>query len=131
MFLVISFLLARWLALENVERDDIVTLLTAEARGDAAGMLAQMYHCDRRCRNDVRRDARRLKRPGAVLILAYQSQTAYSLTSTVGDTRVAWKAGKALPIVQCVTVSREGNALSGLTIRLLAVSLPIPDTADC
>jgi len=131
-FLAISGLLARWLALENVERDDIVTLLQAEARGDASKMLAQLYGCDRYCRTNVVRLARRLKRPGSVLILADQSQTAYSLTSSVGDTRVAWKAASStLPVVQCVRVERTGNVLSGLAIRLLAVSVPIPDTADC
>jgi hypothetical protein len=130
-FLAISFLLARWLALENVERDDIVTLLAAEARGDAKAMLAQLRGCDRSCRANVISDARRLKRPGTVLILADQSQTAYSLTGAVGETRVAWKAASRLPVVQCVKVERSGNVLSGLVIRLLAVSVPIPDTADC
>ena len=131
-FLAISGLLARWLDLENVERDDIVTLLQAEARGDANAMLAQLHGCDRYCRANVVRVARRVKRPGSVLILADQSQTAYSLTGTVGDTRVAWKAtSNVLPVVQCVRVQRSGNVLSGLVIRLLAVSVPIPDTADC
>jgi hypothetical protein len=131
-FLAISGLLARWLDLENVERDDIVTLLQAEARGDANAMLAQLHGCDRYCRANVVRVARRVKRSGSVLILADQSQTAYSLTSTVGDTRVAWKATSSrLPVVQCVRVERTGNVLSGLVIRLLAVSVPIPDTADC
>jgi hypothetical protein len=131
-FLLLSALLARWLGLENVERDDIVTLLAAQARGDSAAMLAQLPDCAARCRAIVIEDAGRLKRPGRVLILADQSQTAYSLTSSVGETRVAWKAtGSALPVVQCVRVQRSGNAISGLTIRLLAVSLPIPGTADC
>jgi hypothetical protein len=131
-FVLLSGLLARWLALENIERDDIVTLLQAEARGDAKAVLTQLDGCDRYCRANVVRMARRLKRPGHVLILADQSQTAYSLTGTVGDTRVAWKAtSNVLPVVQCVRVQRSGNVLSGLVIRLLAVSLPIPDTADC
>jgi hypothetical protein len=130
-FLVISFLLARWLTLENAERSDIVALLTAQARGDANGMLAQLYHCDSHCQSLVRENARRLRRPGRVLILADQSATAYALTSTTGDTRIAWKAGSALPVVQCITVSRRGNAISGLTVRLLAVSLPIGLQSDC
>jgi hypothetical protein len=131
-FVLLSGLLARWLSLENIERDDIVTLLQAEARGDAKTMLAQLHGCDRYCRANVVRVARRLKRPGTVLILADQSQTAYSLTSTVGETRIAWKAtSNRLPVVQCVRVQRTGNVLSGLVIRLLAVSVPIPDTADC
>ena len=69
----------------------------------------------------MRADARRLKRAGQVLILADQSQTAYSLTSTVGDTRIAWKAtGSRLPVVQCVTRRSAAATLSpGSTIRLL------------
>jgi len=80
----------------------------------------------------VTADARRLKRPGQVLILAYQSATAYSVTSSVGFTRVAWKSSLGrFPVVQCVKVERKGNAISGISILLLGVSLPIPDTADC
>src|SRR5262249_52690082 len=120
------------LTLEDAERNDIVTLLGAEARGDAAAMLAQLYHCDRRCRDQVRTNARTLRRRGKVLILAYQSQTSYALTSTVGDTRVAWKVGKALPVVQCITVSRKGNAVTGLALHLLAVGPSVvPTTNDC
>jgi hypothetical protein len=131
-FLLLSALLARWLGLENVERDDIVALLAAQAHGDSAAMLAQLPGCVVHCRANVIEDARRLKRDGTILILADQSQTAYSLTSSVGETRVAWKAtGTALPVVQCIRVQRSGNAISGLTIRLRAVSLPIPGTADC
>jgi hypothetical protein len=130
-FLVISGILARWLTLEDAERNDILALLIAQARGDAKGMLAQLYHCDSHCQLLVRENARRLRRPGRVLILADQSATAYSLTSTTGDTRVAWKAGNALPVVQCVTVSRRGNAISGLKVRLVGVSLPIGLQSDC
>jgi len=69
--------------------------------------------------------------PRKVLILADQSQTGYALTSKVGDTRIAWKAGTALPVVQCITVSRTGNAISGLTVRLLAIGGQIPSESDC
>lgn len=130
-FLVISFVLARWLSLENAERSDILGVLTAEAHGNAAGMLADLSGCEGHCRAVVVSDARRLRRPGAVLILADQSQTAYALTSRVGFTRIAWKVLGRLPIVQCIRVSRSGNALSGLTIRLLSVGAPIQLTADC
>ena len=130
-FVVISGGLARWLTLEGVERDAVTSVLRAEARGDAGAMLASLHGCGRRCVAAVRADARRLKRPGRVLILAYDSATAYALTSKTGKTRVAWKAGTSLPVVQCFTVSRKGNVVSGLTVTLLAVSLPIPGTADC
>jgi len=132
-FLAISFELARWLSLENVERSDIVKLLAAESRGDARAMLAQLHGCGSRCVADVRADARNLKRPGSPQILADQSQTAYALTSAVGDTRIAWRSSsRPLPVVQCITVSRSGNVVSGLTVTLLRVSLPLhPTTADC
>ncbi|HEX4033625.1 MAG TPA: hypothetical protein VHX66_04205 [Solirubrobacteraceae bacterium] len=133
LFLVISFELARWLTLENLERTKIVSLLTAEARGKASVMLSDLHGCDAGCRADVRKDARTLKRPGAVLILADQSATAYALTSRTGMTRIAWKSTRRLlPVVQCVTVQRKGNVVSGLSLTLLAVSLPLhPTTADC
>lgn len=131
-FLLVSGVLARWLGVENVERDDIVMLLEAEAHGDAHAVLVQLHGCDRYCMANVVRIAHRVKRPGKVLVLADSSRTAYSLTGTVGDTRVAWKAGAdPYPVVQCVKVKRSGNVLSGLAITLLAVSAPIPDTADC
>jgi hypothetical protein len=130
-FLGISALLARWLSVENVERHDIGLLLAAEAHGDGHAMLAQLRRCDARCAAIVLADARRLKRAGNVQILAYQSQTAYSLTSTTGDTRVAWKSSRGgLPVVQCVRVERRGNAISGLTVALLGI-FSIGDTADC
>ncbi len=131
-FLAISAVLARWLSLENLERDDVLTVIRAEARGDVAAMLSQLSGCERRCRENVAIDARRLKRRGSVQILAYQSQTSYSLFSSTGDTRVAWKSSLGvLPVVQCVKVVRKGNVISGLTVTLASVSLQIPDTADC
>lgn len=130
-FLVLSGLLARWLSLEGVERDDVLTVLRAQARGDQAAMLANLHQCTSSCRANVRYDARTLRRSGPVLILAYTSQTAYALTSAEGWTRVAWKTGTRLPVVQCFKVTRKGNALSGLTVRLLRVTRPIPSTSDC
>jgi len=77
-FLALSFELARWLTLENVERTDILALLTSEAHGDAASMLSQLHACTPSCREHVRTDARVLRRRGAVLILADSSATAYT-----------------------------------------------------
>ena len=131
-FLVISGVLTRWLALENVERNAVVALLDAEARGDAAAMLAQLHGCTSTCRADVALDARRLKRPGRVEILAYQSGTAYVLSSATGLTRVAWKSSRGIyPVVQCVAVRRSGNAITGLSVRVVSIGRPIGDTADC
>jgi hypothetical protein len=131
-FLLISAVLTRWLALENDERNAVVAVLVAEARGDAAAMLAQLHDCTSTCRRDVAFDARKLKRPGRVQILAYHSGTAYVLTTARGLTRVAWKSSLGIyPVVQCVAVRRSGNAITGLSVTILSISRPIPDTADC
>ena len=37
----------------------------------------------------------------------------------------------ALPVVQCVEVRRTGNFLGGIHIRLLSLSAPIANEADC
>jgi hypothetical protein len=132
-FLGISFELARWLSLENVERQKVMALLAAEAHGSRSAILADLHDCTPICQANVRFDSAHLKRPGKVQILAYTSPTSYSLTASSGLTRVAWKSSlQVLPVVQCVTVARTGNVISGLTITLLRVSRPLhPTTADC
>jgi hypothetical protein len=133
LFVAISVLLARWLTVENAERDDIFALLKAQAAGDAGGMLSQLDGCraSATCAANVAADARTLRRPGAVHILNLQSPTAYSLSSSRGTTRVAWSVPGRLPVVQCVLVRRHGNFLSGFSVTLLAFSRPIGNTADC
>ena len=130
-FLVVSAILARWLSLENVERDDVITLLQAEARGDTGAMLAQLHGCSTSCRAAVAHDAAMLRGSGRVLILNSASATGYALTSTTGQTRVAWKLSGRLPSVQCVLVRRSGNAISGLHVSLMSIGAPIPLTSDC
>jgi hypothetical protein len=133
LFLALSALLARWLSVENAERDKDAALLQAQATGDVPAMLAQLDGCRRRpsCVATVREDATRLRRPGAVKILALKSSTAYSLTGASGATRLAWTVIGRLPVVQCVQVRRSGNALTGITVALLSLSAPIPNEADC
>jgi hypothetical protein len=116
-----------------VERDHEIILLRAQAAGDVPGMLAQLPGCAMKpsCVATVRRDAARLRRPGSVLILSTQSTTNHSLTSSTGETRVAWKVSGRFPVVQCVRVRRSGNLLTGISVALLAVSAQIPSTADC
>lgn len=132
-FLAISAVLARWLQLENVERDSVLSLLQAQARGDSADMLRRLDGCraDPACRTAVQTSALRLRGPGEVKILAYDSRTSYALTSRSGRTRVAWKLPGRLADVQCVLVQRHGNAVTGLSVRLRALSLPIPRESDC
>jgi hypothetical protein len=131
-FLAISFVLARYLTTENRERDAVYGLLRDQARGDAPAMLARLDGCDARCRAVVQSDARRLKRPGDVKILAYDSSTSYALGGAAGPTRVAWTIiNRQLPVVQCVEVVRGGNVLTGATISLRRLSVPIDRQGTC
>jgi hypothetical protein len=133
-FLAISFGLARWLTTESRERGDVVALLRAQARGDARAMLARLDGCarDRPCAATVNRNARRLKRPGEVKVLAYDSATSYALGTARGPTRVAWTViDRGLPVVQCVDVERRGTVLAGRAISLRRLSPPIDRQASC
>jgi hypothetical protein len=132
-FLVISGLLARFLSVENDERDKDLALLQAQARGDAAGMLAQLSGCSRSaaCVTTVRGNAGSLRRPGTVKILSLKSSTAYALAGAGGKTRIAWTVIGRLPVVQCIEVRRTGNPISGIHVALLSLSAPIPNEADC
>ena len=131
-FLAISLVLARWLSTEGQERDKVHELLQAQARGDAAGMLAQLHGCDTACRATVARNARTLKRRGAVKIVSYESGTSYALGSATGDTRVAWTSlQQGLVEVQCVTVRRSGSVLTGRSVTLLRISAPIDRQGSC
>jgi hypothetical protein len=132
-FLAVSVELARWLSTESDERDKIHRLLEAQARGDAARMLADLHGCDTAaCRATVARNARVLKRRGAVKIVSYESGTSYALGSATGDTRVAWTSlQQGLVVVQCVTVRRGGSALAGRSVTLLRISAPIDRQGSC
>ncbi len=133
LFLAISGLLARVFSADGAERGAITSLLTAQARGDARGMIDRIDGCeqDASCRARAVRNAAALKHAGAVSIIQLSPSAGFSLTSTLGTARVAWNAGGSLPIVQCVRVRRAGNALSGLRIELLAISPKLAGDATC
>jgi hypothetical protein len=132
-FLAISALLARVLSVDGAERNAIYGLVQAEARGDAAGMASRIVECggSPACRQRITTNALELKRQGSVVILTLNPSAGFSLGSTVGTARIAWRAGNALPVVQCVRVRRAGNALSGLRVELLEISLRIKSDAVC
>lgn len=132
-FLAAGVVLARFLSAENVEREDILTVLVAQARGDARAELALLRECPptSACAAAVRAGAASLKRGGAVKIISLKSTVNTSLTSSTGTTRVAWTVIGRLPVVQCVRVRRSGNVLSGVSVRLLTLSAPIENEADC
>jgi hypothetical protein len=135
LFLAISFLLARWLSVENAERDADLALIEAEARGDARGMIRRLSGCrsDPACVRSVQANVAnpRLRRSGAVKILQLVSATSYSLTGASGKTRLAWTVIGKLPVVQCVGVRRSGNPLTGIEVTLTSLSAPIANEADC
>lgn len=133
LFLGLSVLLARYLAVENTERDDVLTVLRAQAAGSASGAIERIAGCPSHpgCVAQATQNAANLRRPGSVKILSLTSHTAYSLTSATAPTRVAWTVIGRLPVVQCVTVKRTGNFLTGLSVELLSVSKPISNEADC
>ncbi len=135
LFLVISGVLARFLSVENAERDADRALIQAQSKGNVSAMLSQLSGCREHpsCVAEVRARVRnpRLLRPGSVKILQLTSPTAYSLTGSTGRTRLAWTVIGTLPVVQCVRVRRTGNFLTGIHVALLSVSAPIPNEGDC
>ena len=135
LFVTISVLLARFLQTENVERDADLAIVQAQTRGDGAAMIADLSGCrtSPSCEASVKANTTnpRLLRSGPVKILLLQSPTAYSLFGATGRTRLAWTVIGKLPVVQCVTVKRTGNFLTGIKVSLLALSTPIPNEDDC
>jgi hypothetical protein len=133
-FAAVCVVLARWLGTENRERDAILDVVRAEARGDVAGVVRGLEGCsaDPRCRAQVARTVARVRRPGEVKILRLDSGTAYALGSATGTTRVAWGVvDRGLPVVQCVVVRRAGSLLAGHSITLRRLSRPIGRESSC
>jgi hypothetical protein len=134
-FLLISAVLARFLTVENLEREDDLKLLQAEVKGDVAAMLDQLSGCraNPACVASVKAIAAnpRVRRAGAVKILQLESATASSLFAATGKTRLAWTVIGTLPVVQCVDVRRTGNVLVGIHVELIGLSAPIDNEATC
>jgi hypothetical protein len=132
---LVGVALARFLSVENTERDADLALVQAEARGDTAAMLAKLSGCraNPSCVAAVKANATNphLRRPGAVKILSLESKTAYALSGSTGETRLAWTVLGTLPVVQCVRVRRTGNVLTGIHVQLIGLSAPIGGEASC
>ena len=131
-FLALSFLLARALTATSAERGIVLDVLGAQARGDAAAVLAELPDCRREpaCVSTTRARVGRPPRPGEVQMLNYQPSVGLSLTRQSGIARAAWKAGDALPVVQCIRIRREGP-LTGAGVTLLSLSDPIGRESGC
>jgi len=132
-FVGVSAILARVFSVDGAERSAITSLVQAEARGDVNQAVAQIRGCEQTaaCRAAVEANVVALKRAGNVSILQIEPSAGFSLGSTLGTARVAWRAGSSLPIVQCVRVRRAGNALSGLHVELLEISGRIESDSVC
>ena len=132
-FIAVSVMLARAFNAESAERSAVTDLVTAEAHGDTAGAAAKLEHCtsSAACRAHIAANVTAIRRSGAVQVLQLQSSTGFSIGSTLGNARIAFRVGNALPVVQCVRVRRAGNVVSGLRIELLAVSGPLTGDATC
>lgn len=109
-FLLVSFELARFLSSAGVERDRVHELLVEQVR------TTPRY--------------RHIREPK---ILRYDSKTAYSLGTKTARARVAWADvdHDGLPIVQCVTVKRTWNFVTGASVTLGRLSAPIGNEAGC
>jgi hypothetical protein len=131
-FLAISAVVARWLSADTDERGQVVELLRAQSRGDAAAMLGHLEDCrDPACVATVRSNARRLRGHGELKIALYQSGTAHALRARTKPTRVVWFTPGRLTTVQCVLVRRTGNVFAGVSVSLLRLSAPIGRESSC
>ena len=80
LFGAVSFLVARWLTTDGVERGKVERLLEAQGRGDVDAMAREIDACYARCRDRLQRLSDRLKRPGQELTIArYDSDTSRAL----------------------------------------------------
>jgi len=133
LFALASAGVARVLSANSAERAEVERLVAAQATGDAARAVASVSGCaaDPRCVARMRAIVRRVASPGAVAILRLDPSTTTSLGAHTGTARVAWKAGRGLPVVQCVRVRRGGDLLSGFEVALERVSAPIPRESSC
>jgi hypothetical protein len=131
-FLGVCALLARALSAAGTERSRVVEVARAQARGDAARVLALTPACAAQpaCAAATREFVAKLRGPGTVQVLQYEPSVQVTLTRTTGTGRIAWRVGRRLPVVQCVRVRRDGP-LTGNGVELLSISAPIGGESAC
>jgi hypothetical protein len=132
-FLAISLGLGRVLSANGAERDAIVALLGAQARGDVRAMTSQLEGCARRaaCVATARANADALRASGRVELVRLDASTSFSLGGHDGVARVVWKTPSRTTVVQCVEVHRGGDVIGGLSVALRALSRPIGHQSAC
>jgi hypothetical protein len=128
----LAVLLGRGLTASVSERANVLDLVEAQAAGNAEAALDKLPACraEPACAQVMRDRVRELARPGDVEILTYDPSVQVALTNRTGTGRVAWRAGRSLPVVQCVRARREGP-LTGGGVELLAISAPIGREEAC
>jgi hypothetical protein len=135
LFLVISFELARYLSASGSERSDVIALLRDQARGDVPAMLRRLPDCAEQpaCAAQVRANARRLRTGGRVKILLLESDSAYTLSSKTGVSRVAWTNldDADRTVVQCITVRKSWSLIHGARVQLRRIGPRIGNEASC
>lgn len=132
-FVAISLGLGRVLTANGAERDAILALVQAQARGDAPAMVARIDGCASApaCVARARLLAAGLRSPGRVELVRLDASTSFSLGGTNGVARVVWKTPSRTTIVQCVGVHRGGDPVHGLSVQLRALSRPIGHQSSC
>ena len=132
-FLVVSALLARVYSSVTAERSGVTALVAAEARGDEAEMIRDLYRCgaSAACRARVAQDATALRQPGAVSVLDLSVSSSFPVVGETGVARVAWEVPGQLPVTQCVRVRHTGNPITGMKVELLEISTRIKTSSDC
>jgi hypothetical protein len=132
-FVLISLAVARWLDADSSERAQVEDLLAAQAAGDVGAMALALERCDTPCAQDLAALAARFADQGTgdVEIVRYDSPTSHALGAETGKTRVVWQRKGLLPTVQCVTVKRTGNPVTGPTVTLTRLSAPIAREGSC
>lgn len=133
LFIGVSVAVARWLSADGDERAQVEDLLQAQAAGDLRAMATALEDCDTACAQQLSALIGRFqgKGSGEVEIVRYDSGTSHALGAKTAPTRVVWQRKGLLPTVQCVTVKRTGNALTGPSVSLTRLSEPIAREGSC
>ncbi len=130
-FVAVALVVGRWLQADNVERAKVERLLEAQVEGNVEGMLRELEECDDACRDSAVVLSTKMRAPGAFEIVRYDSTTSHALRAATGPARVVWRVADGLPTVQCVTVRRTGDVLSGFRVTLRRLSAPIAREGAC
>jgi hypothetical protein len=132
-FLVVSAGLARVLGAANAERDAAVEMVKAQSHGDSGAVIAGIRGCrsDPACRERLAAQVARLRSRGKVRVLRLDGPSHFALAARTGTTRIVWRAGDAIPVVQCVKLRRAGDLREGFRVEVLALSPPIRRDAGC